>query len=431
MRKVIYKILFIFIFSIIMFLVFSNKIYSAGVDGNSLVTQCRDELGEGDSKLYVFDQDGNILVEKKVINDYYGYMSSKIGTKAGDADYEKAMERGRSVYVFFYTKDKGQENLSMKHWESNVWKDSSGNFHDDGINDFAVLNKNVQYDKAKEFAILLEVKFFTATDHESLGMSLSGYKGIPTNGNGDGGQVSVTFRVIDYLLFSLKDGLDSKYTISLEGGENYEERLNRYVETLGGLEFQEQREFGGCKRKIYTRKMSNDDGQFLEIYKFYYDETESFYSDMIYWGVEKINIAGKSESEISSILNNRKIAIKTSEDDIYKQWLASLGIERLPVEFKDVLTDINSYIPTTGTVAGEDEIESKVSIVLTIITNIGIILAVLMSAIMGVKYMLGSLEEKAEYKKDIIPYLIGACLLFGICTIVKILQSIGTTINTI
>lgn len=98
-------------------------------------------------------------------------------------------------------------------------------------------------------------------------------------------------------------------------------------------------------------------------------------------------------------------------------------------EFKDVLGDIENYIPKDETSDGR--LEAKVSIILTIITNIGMILAVLMCAIIGVKYMLGSLEEKAEYKKDMIPYLVGACLLFGITVIVKVLQQLGQSINNI
>lgn len=45
--------------------------------------------------------------------------------------------------------------------------------------------------------------------------------------------------------------------------------------------------------------------------------------------------------------------------------------------------------------------------------------------------MLGSVEEKAEYKKDLVPYVVGAFLLFGIGTILKIIISIGNSINNI
>lgn len=95
--------------------------------------------------------------------------------------------------------------------------------------------------------------------------------------------------------------------------------------------------------------------------------------------------------------------------------------------FSDVLDNIDNYKPIDEDPDGK--VEEKVSIILTVITNIGMILAVLMLAIIGVKYMLGSLEERAEYKKDMIPYLIGAFLLFGITTIVKVLQQLGESIN--
>ena len=87
----------------------------------------------------------------------------------------------------------------------------------------------------------------------------------------------------------------------------------------------------------------------------------------------------------------------------------------------------------TGDISEEDakKLGNKVSIILTVITNIGMVLAVLMSAFMGVKYMLGSVEEKADYKKDMIPYLVGSILLFGICSIVKLLYTIGSSLNNI
>ena len=48
-----------------------------------------------------------------------------------------------------------------------------------------------------------------------------------------------------------------------------------------------------------------------------------------------------------------------------------------------------------------------------ILSTIGIIVGVIVLLVLGIKYMMGSAEEKAEYKKTFIPYLIGAILLFG------------------
>ena len=43
--------------------------------------------------------------------------------------------------------------------------------------------------------------------------------------------------------------------------------------------------------------------------------------------------------------------------------------------------------------------------------GIGIIAGVAIIAIFGIKYMMGSLEEKAEYKKTMIPFIVGAVVL--------------------
>lgn len=52
-----------------------------------------------------------------------------------------------------------------------------------------------------------------------------------------------------------------------------------------------------------------------------------------------------------------------------------------------------------------------------VIRTIGIFIAVGAIMIIGIKYMTGSLEEKANYKKSMLPYLIGCILLFGASTI--------------
>ena len=57
--------------------------------------------------------------------------------------------------------------------------------------------------------------------------------------------------------------------------------------------------------------------------------------------------------------------------------------------------------------------------IVSIITTIGIIVAVIVLLILGIKYMMGSASEKAEYKKTMIPYLVGAVLIFGASAIAK------------
>lgn len=47
------------------------------------------------------------------------------------------------------------------------------------------------------------------------------------------------------------------------------------------------------------------------------------------------------------------------------------------------------------------------------IQAIGSIASVAILVVLGLKYMMGSTEEKAEYKKTMIPYLVGAVLIFA------------------
>ncbi|MCF0125223.1 MAG: hypothetical protein HUJ68_05620 [Clostridia bacterium] len=47
------------------------------------------------------------------------------------------------------------------------------------------------------------------------------------------------------------------------------------------------------------------------------------------------------------------------------------------------------------------------------IQAVGIVLSVIILTVLGLKYMMGSVEEKAEYKKNLKPYFIGSALVFG------------------
>ena len=51
--------------------------------------------------------------------------------------------------------------------------------------------------------------------------------------------------------------------------------------------------------------------------------------------------------------------------------------------------------------------------VVGIISVVGMIASVAILMVLGIKYMMGSAEEKAEYKKTLLPYVIGAVLLFA------------------
>ncbi len=65
-----------------------------------------------------------------------------------------------------------------------------------------------------------------------------------------------------------------------------------------------------------------------------------------------------------------------------------------------------------GGQTGLGSMESKVENILGIIRTVGVVTSVVMLMAIGIKYMLGSIEEKAEYKQTLKPYIIGAFILF-------------------
>ena len=67
--------------------------------------------------------------------------------------------------------------------------------------------------------------------------------------------------------------------------------------------------------------------------------------------------------------------------------------------------------------------------ILGAINVFGVIVSVITLMIIGMKYMFGSIEEKAEYKKTATMYIIGAVLVFSVTTIPNILYKIGSSIQ--
>ncbi len=67
--------------------------------------------------------------------------------------------------------------------------------------------------------------------------------------------------------------------------------------------------------------------------------------------------------------------------------------------------------------------------VLGVLQAVGVILAVVILTVIGIKYMMGSAEEKAEYKKTMMPYIIGAIIVFAAPTIANIVYNFGKDIG--
>ena len=94
----------------------------------------------------------------------------------------------------------------------------------------------------------------------------------------------------------------------------------------------------------------------------------------------------------------------------------------------DVISGGDSFID-----AGKDgsakidkgSLQNASSSIYNILLICGVIIAVLIGSIMGIKFMIGSVEEKAEIKAALVPFVIGCIVVFGAFGIWKIVVTIG------
>ena len=97
----------------------------------------------------------------------------------------------------------------------------------------------------------------------------------------------------------------------------------------------------------------------------------------------------------------------------------------------DVISGGDSFID-----AGKDgsakidkgSLQNASSSIYNILLICGVIIAVLIGSIMGIKFMIGSVEEKAEIKAALVPFVIGCIVVFGAFGIWKIVVTVGNNL---
>lgn len=99
------------------------------------------------------------------------------------------------------------------------------------------------------------------------------------------------------------------------------------------------------------------------------------------------------------------------------------------ISFADGVATSPLDIKPKDSISGENEIMTLGGNVMGILQTTGIVISVLILIVLGIKYMMGSAEEKAEYKKTMIPYLVGAALIFGASIISNVVFQFFTNLK--
>lgn len=95
----------------------------------------------------------------------------------------------------------------------------------------------------------------------------------------------------------------------------------------------------------------------------------------------------------------------------------------------DIMGGAKNFL-TQGTGAQEvtinsDSIKSASDTIYNILLGVGILIALVVGAILGIHFMMASAEDKAKVKEALIPYIIGCIVIFGAFGIWKIAVTLG------
>lgn len=97
----------------------------------------------------------------------------------------------------------------------------------------------------------------------------------------------------------------------------------------------------------------------------------------------------------------------------------------------DVVGDGDNFLnkaKDVSTVINETELKDFSSDVYNLILSIGMVIAVVVGMVLGIQFMISSVDEKAKIKEVLVVYFIGCIVLFGAFAIWKIVVSILGTV---
>ena len=93
--------------------------------------------------------------------------------------------------------------------------------------------------------------------------------------------------------------------------------------------------------------------------------------------------------------------------------------------FSDILEGADSFLQDgIGDVKdnlNQANLQTMSDMIYNVLLAVAVIAAVIMGLIIGIKYMVGSVAQKAETKELLVPYIIGCVIIFGAFAIWKII----------
>ena len=94
------------------------------------------------------------------------------------------------------------------------------------------------------------------------------------------------------------------------------------------------------------------------------------------------------------------------------------------IVFASGIIDTEEYKPTAPGVEDTKKVIGMAGKTLGAIRNAGVVISVIILSVIGLKYMLCSVDEKASYKETLVPWVVGCLLLAMSSTIPSIIYDV-------
>lgn len=120
---------------------------------------------------------------------------------------------------------------------------------------------------------------------------------------------------------------------------------------------------------------------------------------------------------------NKKV-MKTLSVLLITIMLISVSVSVFAADFDSVANTMKDKSNTNT-----EKISNAGGQIMGVLQTVGIVISIIILIVLGIKYMMGSAEEKAEYKKTMIPYLVGAVLIFGASAIAGVVVNFAQGIT--
>lgn len=95
----------------------------------------------------------------------------------------------------------------------------------------------------------------------------------------------------------------------------------------------------------------------------------------------------------------------------------------LATSYSEIITKVDNQAKTED--VDTSKINSIAAKVIKVIRNVAAVAAVVIVTILGIKYMMGSTQEKADYKKSFIPLIVGIIVVVAAAQIAVTLFAIA------